>query len=221
MFALNSRGVTQAGESAQNPPEAAKRRQSMRSAENVIPQVDGEIPPKAQVGESARRGLIIRRSQVQVLPAPLHREGQRRDSIASTSRGDSGVQSESVRAVTPEPFEGFGASVNLLGAAAGVRSGGPPALRCRGDRCERGYDNAIPRASSAPIPIAASAARTGAPGGTACCARARRGPGWKGWRGRGEPAPPNGQCAPPPQRGGPYGKAPASARREEATGSRA
>lgn len=40
--------------------------------------------------------------------------------------------------------------------------------------CQRGYDNAIPRASSAPIPIAASAARTGAPGRTACCSRAKR-----------------------------------------------
>jgi hypothetical protein len=59
-----------AASSAESPRQTAKGRPAMRSAESVKVQVIDELDRKARARPSAMNGLIIRRSQVRVLPAP-------------------------------------------------------------------------------------------------------------------------------------------------------
>jgi hypothetical protein len=57
-------------ESAKNPSDDAKRYETLRVCRQSNAQVNAPLPAKPQVGETSLSGLIIRRSQVQVLPAP-------------------------------------------------------------------------------------------------------------------------------------------------------
>ena len=63
-------GDRERNESARNPREVARQRETMGYDEESFSQVGGLFGPFPQVMTTARSGLIIRRSQVQVLPAP-------------------------------------------------------------------------------------------------------------------------------------------------------